>query len=125
MSDHSSRRFQSGNLTWKDASFRAPGGCMKRRDFITLLGGATLGRSLAARAQQADKVYCIGHLSLGSPAAEASRLDALRAGLAALGYVEGKNLVIVTRWLDGGKYHQLTALTAPLLDLEDHDIVHY
>src|SRR5260370_8089776 len=105
MSDHSSRRFQSGNLTWKDASFRAPGGCMKRREFITLLGGATLGRSLAARAQQADKVYRIGYLSLGSPAAEATRFDPFRAGLAALGYVEGKNLVIETPLLTAGKSH--------------------
>ncbi len=98
---------------------------MKRREFITLLGGATLGRSLAARAQQADKVYRIGYLSLGSPAAEATRFDAFRAGLAALGYVEGKNLVIETRWLDGGKYDQLAALAAQLVDLKVDVIVTY
>jgi putative ABC transport system substrate-binding protein len=98
---------------------------MKRREFIALLGGVTLGGPLAARAQQADKVHRIGYLSLGSPAAEATRFDAFRAGLAALGYVEGKNLVIETRWLDGGKYDQLAVLAAQLVDLKVDVIVTY
>ena len=59
-----------------------------------------MARSLAARSQQADKVYRIGYLILASPASEATRFDAFRAELAALGYVEGKNLVIETRWLE-------------------------
>jgi hypothetical protein len=46
---------------------------MRRREFIKLLGGVTLGWPLAARAQQADKVHRIGYLSPGSPAAEATR----------------------------------------------------
>jgi hypothetical protein len=50
----------------------------------------TLGWPLAACAQQADQVYWIGYLSLGSPAAEATLFNAFRAGLAALGYVDGK-----------------------------------
>jgi len=63
---------------------------MKRRQFITVTAiaataGVTLGRPLAARAQRADKVYRIGYLSLGSLAAEATRFNAFRAGLAALG----------------------------------------
>jgi putative ABC transport system substrate-binding protein len=98
---------------------------MKRREFIALLGGVTLGGPLAARAQQADKVHRIGYLSLGSPAAEATRFDAFRAGLAALGHVEGKNLVIETRWLDGGKYDQLAVLAAQLVDLKVDVIVTY
>lgn len=98
---------------------------MKRREFIIVLGGATLGWPLAARAQQADKVYRIGYLSLGSPAAEATRFNAFRAGLAALGYVDGKNLVIETRWLEGGKYGQLAELAAQLVDLKVDVIVTY
>ena len=84
---------------------------MRRRDFITLLGGAAAW-PLVARAQQADKVSRIGYLSLGAPAAEVTRFNALRAGLAALGYVEGKNLVIETRWLEGRPYDQLAELAA-------------
>ena len=98
---------------------------MKRREFITVLGGVTLGWPLVARAQQADKVHRIGYLSLGSPAAEATRFNAFRAGLAALGYVEGKNLVIETRWLEGGKYDQLAELAAQLVDLKVDVIVTY
>src|SRR5271165_3881345 len=98
---------------------------MKRREFIALLGGAALGRPLAAGAQQAGRVYRIGYLSLGSPAAEASRFDAFRSGLAALGYVEGKNLVIETRWLEGGKYDQLPMLAEQLIDLKVDVLVTY
>jgi hypothetical protein len=65
---------------------------MRRREFVGALGGAAAW-PLAARAQQANKLHRIGYLSLGSLAAEASRFNAFRAGLAALGYIEGKNLV--------------------------------
>ena len=95
---------------------------MRRREFVWLLGGATAW-PLAAPAQQASKLYRIGYLSLGSVVAEASRYNAFRAELAALGYVEGKNLVIETRWLDGGKYDQLTELAAQLVDLKVDIIV--
>jgi putative tryptophan/tyrosine transport system substrate-binding protein len=98
---------------------------MKRREFITLLGGVTLGWPLVARAQQADKIHRIGYLSLGSPAAEATRFNAFRAGLVALGYVEGKNLVIEARWLEGGKYDQLAELAGQLVDLKVDVIVTY
>ena len=98
---------------------------MKRREFIRLLGSAATSWPLAARAQQADKVYRIGYLSLGSPTAEATRFNAFRAGLAALGYVEGKNLTIETRWLEGGKYDQLAELAAQLVDLKVDVIVTY
>jgi putative ABC transport system substrate-binding protein len=91
---------------------------MKRREFITLLGSATLGGPVVARAQQSDKLYRIGYLSLGSAAAEATRFEAFRAGLAALGHVEGKTLAIESRWLDGRKYDLLADLAAELVALK-------
>jgi putative ABC transport system substrate-binding protein len=96
---------------------------MRRREFIGLIPGAALAWPLAARAQQADKLYRVGYLSLGSPAAEAARFDALRVALAAFGYVEGKNLVIETRWLDGRKYDLLPELAAQLVVLKVDVIV--
>lgn len=101
---------------------------LRRRDLLALSGGAaaaTLLRPSSARAKPEDRIYHIGYLSLGSPAAEASRFNAFRAGLAALGYVEGKNFVIDTRWLDGGKYDQLAALAAQLVRLKVDVIVTY
>jgi len=52
-------------------------------------------------------------------------MDAFRAGLAALGYVEGKNIVIETRWLNGRKYDELAELAAELVDFKVHVIVTY
>ena len=98
---------------------------MKRREFIALLGAASLDWPTATPAQPADKLHRIGYLSLGSPAAEATRFNAFRAGLAALGHVEGKNLAIETRWLDGRAYDQLAALAAELVDLKVDVIVTY
>ena len=69
---------------------------MKRREFISLLGGAATW-PLTARAQQATKSYRIGMLETISPALNAAHLDAFREGLRQLGYVEGKNYVIEYR----------------------------
>jgi putative ABC transport system substrate-binding protein len=70
---------------------------MKRREFITLLGGAT-ALPLAARAQQPARVARIGFLGLAPASTFATRVDALRTGLRDLGYIEGKNIVIEFRW---------------------------
>jgi putative tryptophan/tyrosine transport system substrate-binding protein len=77
---------------------------MRRREFITLLGGAAASCAsccvswpLTARAQPAEKMHRIGYLALVGGAAQASRTKALRDGLASLGYLEGKNLVIEER----------------------------
>jgi len=71
---------------------------MKRRQFIGFVGGAA-ALPLAARAQRAGKIPRIGVLwHAGSPAEEAIFLAALRQGLADLGYVEGKNIVVEHRF---------------------------
>jgi hypothetical protein len=74
---------------------------MKRREFITLLGGAAAAWPFAAKAQQPAKVARVGYLGLGPASATSSRVEALRAGLRDLGWVEGKNIVIEFRWADG------------------------
>ena len=83
---------------------------MRRREFVALLGSTAITWPLAARAQQAAKVPRIGLLSFGSAAASASRLEALRAGLRDLGYVEGKNIVVDFRWAE--RVDQLPELAA-------------
>ena len=74
---------------------------MRRREFIAQLGGTAAAWPLAARAQQPVKVARIGYLGFGTAAAIASRVEALRAGLRDLGWVEGKNIVIEFRFADG------------------------
>jgi putative ABC transport system substrate-binding protein len=74
---------------------------MNRREFILALGGAAVAWPLAARAQQARKVWRIGVLETISPALNAANFDALLRGLRTVGYVEGQNLVIDYRSADG------------------------
>jgi len=88
---------------------------MRRREFITFLGGAGAW-PLAARAQQAVKVARIGYLGLGPASAWSSRVEALRAGLRDLGWVEGKNIVIEFRWADG--VQQLPEFAAELVRMK-------
>jgi ABC-type uncharacterized transport system substrate-binding protein len=74
---------------------------MRRREFITLLGGAAVAWPLAAWAQQVGKVYRIGLLETIPASQNTANLDALRKGLRALGYIEGQNLSIEYSSADG------------------------
>jgi putative tryptophan/tyrosine transport system substrate-binding protein len=87
---------------------------MKRREFITLLGGATAAWTLAARAQPAGKVWRIGMLDTTGEAAKSADISAFRRGLAELGYTEEKNLIIDYRSADG-RPERFPALVAELL----------
>jgi putative ABC transport system substrate-binding protein len=87
---------------------------MRRREFITLLGGAAVAWPIAVRAQQPMPV--VGFLSSRSPGESASMLVAFRDGLRESGFVEGQNLAITFRWAEG-HYDRLPALVAELIDL--------
>ena len=89
---------------------------MKRRAFITLLGGAAAW-PLAARAQQAGKVWRIGWLGGASRAAVSGLLDAFRQGMHELGYVEGRDYVIEWRSVEG-KYERWPDVVAELAELK-------
>src|SRR5499433_1433517 len=95
---------------------------MKRREFITLLGGAAAAASpLAARAQQAGKLPTIGFLG-ADPSIESSRVAAFVQRLRELGWIDGRNLVIEYRWA-GGRNERYAENAAELVRLKVDVIV--
>ena len=90
---------------------------MDRRTFLAGTGAVLLAAPLAAEAQPAGKVYCIGVLEPTSMALNAANLDAFRKGLRELGYVEGRNMMIEYRSADG-RSERFPDLAAELVRLK-------
>jgi putative ABC transport system substrate-binding protein len=86
---------------------------VKRREFMTLLGGAAAAWPLAAQAQQAV-VPIVGFLHSASPVPFARAVDAFRKGLIETGYIEGRNVAVEYRWAEG-QYNRLPALASDLV----------
>ena len=87
---------------------------LKRREFITLLGGAAVAWPLAARAQQAEMLV-VGYMASGAAATSAAYRVGFNQGLGQVGYIEGSNVAITYRYAEG-HYERLPAFAADLVE---------
>src|SRR5262245_23050099 len=87
---------------------------MRRREFITLVGGAAVAWPRAAHAEQPEKLPVVGFVSSRSLDGSARHAAAFAKGLSEPGYIEGQNAVIEYHWL-GGQNDRLTALMGDLV----------
>src|SRR5262249_12550132 len=94
---------------------------LKRREFITLVGGAAATWPLAVRAQQRERPL-IGLLAPGSAAAQVETINAVRQGLKEIGFVEGENIAIEIA-LAGGEFDKLPELAAALVRRQARAII--
>jgi len=78
---------------------------MRRREFITLLGGVAAAWALAARAQQPAKLPTIGYMGPNTPSVDSYRLPAFVQRLGELGWIEGRTVTIEYRWAEGRSEH--------------------
>src|SRR5262244_4291012 len=95
---------------------------VNRREFITLIGGATVAWPLTARSQQAGKVWRIGMLDTARRELNTANVIAFQKGLRQFGFVEPENLVIEYRSAEG-QYERLPDLVSELLRLKVDVIV--
>src|SRR5262249_31331273 len=89
---------------------------LRRREFITFVGGAAAAWSLAARAQQ-PAMPVVGFLSSRSPGESAPVVTGFRQGLKEAGYAEGRNVHIAFRWAEG-RYDRFPAWADELVDIQ-------
>ena len=93
---------------------------IRRREFITLLGGAAASWPLSVRAQQAS-MPVVGFLHSGSPRPYAGRMAGFRQGLGDTGFVEGKDVALEYRWAEGNyeRLPQMALESGPSRSLRD------
>jgi putative ABC transport system substrate-binding protein len=90
---------------------------VRRREFITLLGGAVAARSLAASAQTQAKIPRVGCVFSSTPTLAKHYIEAFRQGFGELGYVEGQTIVLELRWAEG-RSERAPQLVAELVGLK-------
>jgi putative ABC transport system substrate-binding protein len=95
---------------------------LKRRTFITLLGGAAVAWPLAARAQQAGKLPTIGFLGPNTRSAATEWVAAFEQRLRELGWIEGRTITIEYRWV-GGRIERFADIAAEFVGLKVNVIV--